>query len=103
MTPNDRLLGIVRALPMVEKQNRLSRIGDREIALAMKHMRDSDRNAILACLPPPKAKRIREELALHARLRITYQDYLKAVELVSESVSGARRQRTLGSYLRPRR
>jgi hypothetical protein len=88
---------------MVEKQNRLSRIGDREIALSMMYMRDPDRNAILACLPRPKADRVREELVLHRRLRITYQDYLRAVELVSDSVSGTGGKRALGSYLRPRR
>ena len=103
MTPNDQLLRLIRSLTAVQKQNRLSRIGDREIALCMRHMRDTDRSSILSCLPPPKARRVREELVLHTRLRIAYADYLKAVELVSDAVSGSSRTRSLGSYLRPHR
>ncbi len=103
MTPNDQLLALVRGLTPVERQNRLSRIGDREIALAMLYMRDPDRTMVLSHLPPAKTRRIREELRLHTRLRITYADYLKAVELVSHGVSGSRGRGSLGSYLRPRR
>ena len=103
MTPNDQLLALVRGLTPVERQNRLSRVGDREIALAMRYMRDPDRTMVLSHLPPAKTRRIREELRLHTRLRITYADYLKAVELVSDGISGSRGRGSLGSYLRPHR
>ncbi len=67
-SPNDRLAAALRALPPVEAQNRLMRLGDREIALSMMYMKMKDRGALLALLPAPKARRIADEL-----IRNTYR------------------------------
>jgi hypothetical protein len=79
------------------------RIGDREIAMAMMYMQAPERALMLSHLGPEKVRRVREELALHERLAIRYDDYLHAVALVLRNLEVAATRRTaLGSYLRPR-
>ena len=102
LTPNDRLLHALNGLPHVEAQNRLMRLGDREIALSMMYMRDRDRVALLALLPAPKARRVAEEIALHRRLVIRYDQYVSAVSAVVAALE-ARARTVFASYLRPHR
>jgi hypothetical protein len=102
LTPNDRLVRALHALPPVEAQNRLLRLGDREIALSMMYMRDRDRGALLGLLPAPKTRRIAEEIALHRRLAIRYDQYVAAVDAVLAALE-ARARTVFSSYLRPRR
>lgn len=101
-SPNDRLASALRALGPVEAQNRLMRLGDREIALSMMYMSDRDRGALLALLPPPKAQRVHDEMVLHRRLVIRYDQYVTAVNAVLSSLQESRRA-AFRSYLRPRR
>ncbi len=101
-TPNQRLVRALRGLPRVDAQNRLMRLGDREIALSMMYMADTDRAALLGLLPQPKIHRISQELALHRRLAIRYDQYTAAVEAVLASLE-ERGRRVFRSYLRPRR
>jgi hypothetical protein len=78
------------------------RIGDREIALAMMYMQEADRSFVLSCLAPVKARRVRDELRLHERLAIRYDDYLAAVVHVMRNLESSLNKAVLGSYLRPR-
>lgn len=95
-------MAALHALAPVEAQNRLMRLGDREIALAMMYMGDRDRGALLALLPRPKAQRVHDEMVLHRRLVIRYDQYVSAVESVLASLK-ERRQGPFRSYIRPRR
>ena len=101
--PGNRLLEVIRSLPAVERQNRLARIGDREIALTMMYMSDRDRALVLSHLPPQKTRRVREELELQRHLAIRYPDYLLAVAHVESNLRRPTSRTTLGSWLRPRR
>ncbi len=101
-SPNDRLVATLRALGPVEAQNRLMRLGDREVALSMMYMRDRDRGELLALLPPPKARRVHDEMVLHRRLVIRYDQYVAAVGVVLASLQESR-PGAFRSYLRPRR
>lgn len=100
MTPNEELKNTMYALPVLELQNRLMTVPDREIALAVMYMDDKDRAFLFSVLSAVKQKRIHEELALHARLRISYQQYRLALRRVIEVLIGAGGT-GLKSYLKP--
>jgi hypothetical protein len=102
VTPNDRLLAAFRALSATDRQNRLMRIGDREIALAMMYMKEPDRASLLSHVGPEKVRRVRDELTLHERLSVRYDDYLVAVSHVRRNLESTGSRAVLGSYLRPR-
>ena len=79
------------------------RVSDREIALAMMYMEDRDRGYLFSLLSQKKVSRIREELTLHSRLRITYDQYNKAVSAIIEALESGGKSGQLKSYLRPRK
>lgn len=101
ISPDRRLLQLIRALGRVESQNRLMTASDREIALSMMYLKDHEREEILALLPQKKATRIREELALHNRLRIRYDQYKETIEHLLELLAKSGRRENMKSYLRP--
>ena len=103
MTPNQRLVAALQGMPRVDRQNRLMGISDREIAVAMMYMEDRDRNHIFAVISPVKSRRIQEELRLHERLTIRYDDYVKAVQEVLGRLESGPQKSRFKSYLRPRR
>lgn len=100
-TPNDILLLRIRALSRVHVQNCFMRLPDRQIGLAMMFMQDSDRLFILSFLSPPKAQNIKEELKLQGRLKITYDQYKKAIQATLDALSGNHRSDSLKTYIRP--
>jgi len=102
-SPNDKLVRRIRSLPRVAVQNSLMRVGDRQIALSMMFMEDADREFIFSVLPIAKVKRIREELKLQRRLKITYDQYKKSVAIVYQGVMRDRGNDTTRSYIRPAR
>ena len=100
-TPNAILVRKLGSLSKVVVQNRLMRVSDREIALSMMYMEDADRGRIFSILAPKKVVRIREELALISRLRVTYEQYSKAISSVTSVVEGEARETGLKSHIRP--
>lgn len=101
MTPDRVLMSLIRKLPPQDAQNRLLSLGDRDLAMAMMYLPDSDRNCILGLLGQKKRERIREELALQKNRRITYSRYRTAVLHVIDSLSSDKNKASLKSYLRP--
>lgn len=67
------------------------------------YMQDIDRMFTFTLLPAPKCERIREELKLHNRLRITYDQYKKAMSATLSALSGIKGEEPLQSYIRPTR
>ncbi len=100
---NDRLIERIRRLPKVQVQNTLMRLTDREIALSMRFMEDRDRSFVFSLLPGGKADRIREELKLHTRLRITMDQYQRVVGSLQQQLAGTGARESTRSYIRPRR
>ncbi len=101
-TPNELLLGKLRQHPRVRVQNTLMRIGDRPIALGMMYMEDNDRDFVFSHLPAPKVERIRDELALQKRLKITYDQYRKAVQSLLDALNSETGGDSFRSYIRPK-
>lgn len=102
-TPNELLVRRARSLPRVRVQNGLMRSGDREIALSMMYMEDVDRSFLFSLLPAAKVKRVREELALQRRLKITYDQYRTAIAALTENIASDRGRGSMKSYIRPAR
>ena len=102
-SPNTTLVRIMRSQPSVDAHNRLMRMTDREIGLSMMYMDQADRNYVLALVPGPKARRVREELALQERLTIRYDQYVTAVNHVTQMLQAGSGEKAFRSYLRPRR
>jgi hypothetical protein len=101
LSPDRRLVQLIRALGKVESQNRLMTASDREIALSMMYLKDHEREEILSLLPQKKSARIREELTLHNRLRIRYDQYRKTIEHLLEILAKSGKRESFKSYLRP--
>ncbi len=99
---NAALLDAMRSLPRVQLQNRLMRLAARELAVAMRLMADADRALALEVLPAPMASRVREELSLQRRRRVSPRDYLVFVGHVLASLREEGAPRGLSSYIRPR-
>ncbi len=102
-TPNGILVDLVRSMSGVEAQNRLMGMTDREIAVSMMYMEDTDRDYLLNLLAPAKARRVEEERRMHRRLNIRYDQYLKTVENVIRKMQGRGGADRFRSYIRPRR
>ena len=103
MTPNDKLVKILKIRQGTGLVNKLLRISDRELALSMMYMHDNDRQLIFEILSAEKVKRIRSELLLHNRLQIRYMQYRMAIDHVLDMLTGEKAGYSLKSYLKPKR
>ena len=101
MTPQEELLRLVRAFPKADAQNRLMAVTDRELALSLMYLADSERGFVLSFLSRQKAERVREELRLQEKLRISYGQYLQAITNILERFRTAGSKKSMKSYLRP--
>jgi hypothetical protein len=101
MTNNQMLIDAVRRLPAAELQNRLLQIPDRELALAMLYLGDSDKNRILSSMGNSKGNRVGQELSYCIHLRITRKQQEQALLRVVDSLQVNRRHESVKSYLRP--
>lgn len=101
MSPQDRLLQILRTYPAAEVQNKLMTSGDREIALSMLYLSEGDRDFILSFLGQQKSERVREEWIFQKGVRITYSQYLQAVNNILDRFLSSGSGKMLKSYLRP--
>jgi hypothetical protein len=100
----EELIRAAMALSPVERQNRMMRVGDREIALAMLFLGEAEQNLLLDCLSPAKRARVRDELSLQKRLRIRRELQQEALGRLIHAL-GAERGSAAASrgYLRPLR
>lgn len=103
MTPNDRLLQLIRRIDPRDAQNRLMRIADRELSLSMLYMTDKNRVEVLSFIAVEKAKRVREELGFCEKLAVRYGQYRIAIDNVLRQLEEPGSSAPIRSYLRPRR
>jgi len=101
--PERELAQLLMALPRIEIQNRLLKIRDRELALAMQNLEETERSRIYTAVSPEKSRRLREELSMVRRLRVRREDYLEAVSRVIGVLEGRPYTEVLRSYIRPRK
>jgi hypothetical protein len=77
--PNGELARTIRSLPRVQLQNRLMRLGAREIAVALRLLADADQDLALRALPLLNAVRVCEEMDLQRRRRLSSRDLIGQV------------------------
>ncbi|TVR68219.1 MAG: hypothetical protein EA427_11010 [Spirochaetaceae bacterium] len=82
IAPHQHIMNLVRALPAVDVQNRLLRVRDTDLALAMLYMVEDERNTIIALAGPAKGGRVREALARLEHTRIRYDQYEQTAGIV---------------------
>jgi hypothetical protein len=99
---NAALVRAIRSMPRIPLQNRLMRLAARELAVAMRLMGEVDRSVALGVLPAPMAARVREEISLQRRRRVSERDYLRFVRQVLASLERESAPPSIGSYIRPR-
>lgn len=97
----EELARTIRAMPRVRLQNRLMRLSAREIAAAVRFLADPDQRLVLSTLPAAMAGRIRDEIALMRRRRLSSRDRLVFVRQVLASLRHESAPRSIGSYIRP--
>jgi hypothetical protein len=101
MDPTEELARTIRSLSRINLQNRLMRLAAREIAAGIRLLADTDRNRVFGAVPAAMADRIREELVLMKRRRLSSRDRLVFVRQVLASLRQDAAPRSIGSYLRP--
>jgi hypothetical protein len=101
MDPVEELAQTIRSLPPVQLQNRLMRLAAREIAVAARFLAEADQALVFSALPPGLAGRVREEMTLMKRRRVSGRDQIVFVRQVLTSLRQEAAPRGIGSYLRP--
>jgi hypothetical protein len=101
MDPVEELARAIRSLPRVQLQNRLMRLAAREIAAAVRFVADADQLIVFSALPAAMAGRVRDEIALMKRRRLTTRDRLVFVHHVLASLRQEAAPRSIESYIRP--
>lgn len=101
MDPVAELERTIRALPRVQLQNRLMRLAAREIAAAARFISEADQHIVFSALPAALSGRVREEIALMKRRRLSTRDRLVFVRQVLASLRQESVPRSIGSYIRP--
>ncbi len=100
-TPDAQLLTLLHTLPPLLLQNTLMACTDRDLAMAMLRFSSVERELLLGRLAPAKRDRVREELTLQRRVRISDGHYRASLDAVIRRLSSQRSGEPVRSYLRP--
>ncbi|MCK4540959.1 MAG: hypothetical protein KAU17_01870 [Spirochaetales bacterium] len=103
LSPEGRLLEVLKLLSPVEIQNRLLSLTDREFGTTLLFLTEAERNRLLSCTSGPKQRRVVEEYHLQERRQLTYKQYEQIMDEVLQKLSGGRRDMSIRSYIRPRK
>ena len=99
--PDAHLLTLLHTLPPLLLQNTLMACTDRDLAMAMLRFSSVERELLLGRLAPAKRDRVREELTLQRRVRVSDAHYQASLDAVIRRLSSQRGQEPVRSYLRP--
>lgn len=100
--PHRRVLDLIRAIPAVDVQNRLLKIGDKDLATSLLYMAEGEQTTVMQLLGHAKGNRVTEELKRQNRSRIGYEHYEQAVRIVIRALEGERVEGPR-TYYRPSR
>lgn len=100
--PEYALLNLLRASPGTEAQNILMSTPSREIAMTIQNLPEGERGEFYRHLSPKKRKAVVDELELQQKLRLEPAQRSRMAENLLSRFAGGK-QRTIPSYLRPRR
>jgi len=95
-----RFVLTARAMDRLTLERCLDRARNRELAVALASLRYGERQELLGCLSPTRARRIREEMAYHSTLRISDGDYEMAMQRMVDNLAPGPPGRLRG-YVRP--
>lgn len=101
-TPDRVLAELLHKGSLASIQNILMRISDRELAICMLYLSETDELFLLSFLPSAKQNRIKQEQGYLKRLNIRYPQYRTVIDdviLRLQGMSGG----GIRSYVRPRR
>ena len=101
--PDAYLLTLLHTLPPLLLQNTLMACADRDLAMAMLRFSSVERELLLGRLAPAKRDRVREELTLQRRVRVSEAHYKASLDAVIRRLLAQRGQEPVRSYLRPSR
>ncbi|MDA3948571.1 MAG: hypothetical protein PF508_05010 [Spirochaeta sp.] len=100
--PHRTIIDLLAEIPAVDAQNRLMRIGDKEIAMSLLFMADGEQDRIVNLLGRGKGTRVRDELTRQRHSRIADTTYETAVRTVIRALQGGRTEAPR-TYYRPTR
>jgi hypothetical protein len=98
--PGRRILDLLTVLPRVDSQNRLLRVSDRDLAMALLYMEDAERDRVLDLVGTGKGVRL--ELERVERSRTEYRHHEMAAGLVIRVLEGSTAEGA-SSFYRPSR
>lgn len=96
-------LSLLRNMTHVTTQNKLMACTDREIAAAMLYMDDVNREYVFSFLARSKEERIKEEIRLLKKTRITNEQYRKILSRLTKHINGEGSGPQQRSYFKPRK
>jgi hypothetical protein len=87
--PHRKIVELLKAIPAVDAQNRLLRLGDKELAMSLLYMAEHEQRMVISLLGEAKGKRVSEELDRQLRSRVAAPYYEAAVRTVVRTLEGA--------------
>ncbi len=87
--PHRKIVELLRIIPAVDAQNRLLRLGDKELAMSLLYMAEREQNTVISLLGESKGRRVRDELERQSRSRVAAPYYEAAVRTVVRTLEGA--------------
>ncbi|MCW8966313.1 MAG: hypothetical protein OQK82_06475 [Candidatus Pacearchaeota archaeon] len=99
----DRLVSIIRSTAYEHAQNKLMACSDREIAIALLYTKDEEKDFIFSLIAKSKSMRIKEELRLLKRVKVTYEQYTLIISMLIKRFEGNGERLQSRSYLKPRK
>jgi hypothetical protein len=87
--PHRKIVDLLRILPAVDAQNRLLRLGDKELAISIMYMSEGEQNTVLSLVGAEKSRRVADELQRQTRSRVAKPYYEAAVRTVVRTLEGA--------------
>ena len=104
MSPlHDKFISLIRGMTYENAQNKLMACTDREIAVVMLHMEENERDFIFSFLAHSKSGRIKEEIRLLKKTKVTYEQYTLILSRLIKRLKGNGEGPQRRSYLKPRK
>ena len=87
--PHRKIVELLKAIPAVDAQNRLLRLGDKEIAMSLLYMAENEQKTVISLLGESKGRRVWDELERQIRSHVAAPYYEAAVRTVIRTLEGA--------------
>ena len=100
-TPDRILADLLVQINAAELQNRLFRLSNREIAVAMTYLSDRERRILFSAMPPEKNSLVLEEIRFQENVIVSRPFYLSVMKRVINILAGNSDDSFRKGYLRP--